>query len=55
VPVGEGEAAGESGTVGMRPSRKREGKSVGESARHTVGMQPPPKGGGKPVRGTRGN
>ena len=31
----------------MQPSRKREGKPAGEGAGDTVGMQPPPRGGGK--------
>jgi len=32
-----------------------EGKSGGEGVRNTVGMQPPPKGGGKPVGEREGN
>jgi hypothetical protein len=39
-------------TVG--PSREREGKPAGEGTGNTVGMQPPPKGGGKPERKREG-
>jgi hypothetical protein len=32
----------------MQPSRKRDGKPAEYAGEDTVGMQPPPKGGGKP-------